>query len=88
MANTSSAKKCVRKMARKTAINKNRRTSVRTTLRNVEEAISAGDQAAAKTALAVAEPAMMRAVGKGIFHKNTGSRKISRLSKRVKAMSA
>ena len=73
-------------MARKTAVNKNRRTSVRSTLRTVEEAITAGDQNAAKAALAKAEPAMMRAVGKGIFHKNTGSRKISRLSKRVKAM--
>lgn len=88
MANTSSAKKCVRKMARKTTVNKNRRTSVRSTLRNVEDAITAGDQAAAKVALSSAEPAMMRAVGKGIFHKNTGARKISRLTKRVKAMSA
>jgi small subunit ribosomal protein S20 len=88
MANTSSAKKCVRKMARKTTVNKNRRTGVRSTLRNVEDAITAGDQAAAKVALSSAEPAMMRAVGKGIFHKNTGARKISRLAKRVKAMSA
>ena len=86
MANTSSAKKCVRKMARKTFVNKNRRTNVRSSLRKVEEAITAGDQAAAKAALVTAEPVMMRAVGKGIFHKNTGSRKISRLSKRVKAM--
>ncbi len=86
MANTSSAKKCVRKMARKTIVNKNRRTNVRSSLRKVEDAITAGDQAAAKAALVTAEPAMMRAVGKGIFHKNTGSRKISRLSKRVKAM--
>ena len=88
MANTSSAKKCVRKMARKTTVNKNRRTSVRSNLRKVEDAITAGDQAAAKAALVGAEPAMMRAVGKGIFHKNTGARKISRLTKRVKAMSA
>ncbi|PHS37540.1 MAG: 30S ribosomal protein S20 [Robiginitomaculum sp.] len=86
MANTSSAKKCVRKMARKTATNKNRRTGVRSTLRKVEDAITAGDQAAARDALGKAEPEMMRAVGKGIFHKNTGARKISRLSKRVKAM--
>ncbi len=86
MANTSSAKKCVRKMARKTATNKNRRTAVRSTLRKVEDAITAGDQAAARAALGKAEPVMMRAVGKGIFHKNTGARKISRLSKRVKAM--
>ena len=88
MANTSSAKKAVRKMARKTIINRDRRSSVRTTLRGVEEAIASGDQAAAKAALSKAEPAMMRAVGKGVFHKNTGSRKVSRLSKRIKAMSA
>ncbi|MEE9271841.1 MAG: 30S ribosomal protein S20 [Robiginitomaculum sp.] len=86
MANTSSAKKCVRKMARKTVVNKNRRTLVRSTVRKVEDAIIAGDQKAAKEALMQAGPAMMRAVGKGIFHKNTGSRKISRLSKRIKAM--
>lgn len=88
MANTSSAKKAVRVMARKTAINKDRRSSVRSALRGVEDAIASGDQAAAKAALAKAEPALMRAVGKGIFHKNTGARKVSRLSKRVKAMSA
>jgi len=75
-------------MARKTATNKNRRTSVRSTLRKVEDAITAGDQDAARTALGQAEPAMMQAVGKGIFHKNTGARKISRLSKRVKAMAS
>jgi len=86
MANTSSAKKAVRKMARKTIINRDRRSSVRTTLRGVEEAIASGDAAAAKAALAKAEPAMMRAVGKGVFHKNTGARKVSRLSKRIKAM--
>ncbi len=86
MANTSSAKKCVRKMERKTAINKNRRSAVRTELRKVEDAITAGDAKLAKTAFADAEPALMRAVSKGIFHKNTGARKISRLAKRVKAL--
>lgn len=86
MANTSSAKKAVRKMARKTEINRDRRSAVRTFIRNVEEAIESGDQAGAKAALAVAEPAMMRATGKGVFHKNTGARKVSRLSKRIKAM--
>jgi len=86
MANTSSAKKCVRKMARKTVVNKTRRSSVRTDVRKVEDAIIAGDQKAAQAALKVAEPSLMRAVGKGVFHKNTGARKISRLSKRVKAM--
>jgi len=59
---------------------------VRTFLRAVEEAITAGDKTAANAALKAAEPAMMRAVSKGIFHKNTASRKISRLNKRVKAI--
>lgn len=86
MANTSSAKKAVRKMARKTVVNRDRRSFVRTTLRSVEEAIESGDKAAAAAALAQAEPAMMRAVSKGVFHKNTGARKVSRLSRRIKAM--
>jgi len=88
MANTSSAKKAVRQIERRTAVNKARRTRVRSTLRVVEEAIASGDQAAAKTALAVAEPTMMKAVGNGVFHKNTGARKISRLSQRIKALGA
>ncbi len=88
MANTSSAKKAVRKMARKTVINRDRRSSVRSSLRTVEEAIASGDKSAAAAALSVAEPKLMRAVNKGVFHKNTGARKVSRLSKRVKAMSA
>ena len=87
MANTASAKKAVRVMSRKTAVNKARRTMVRSMLRKVEDAIASGDKAAAQTAVKAAEPVMMRAVGKGVFHKNTGSRKISRLNKRVKAMS-
>jgi small subunit ribosomal protein S20 len=87
MANTSSAKKNVRKMARKTAVNKARRSQVRTFLRRVEDALAAGDKAAAADALKAAEPAMMRAVSKGVYHKNTASRKISRLSSRVKALS-
>ena len=84
MANTSSAKKAVRSQARKTDVNRNRRTMVKSNLRNVEDAITKGDKAAA--ALKAAEPAMMRAVTKGVFHKNTAARKISRLSKRVKAI--
>lgn len=88
MANTSSAKKMVRKIARRTAINKARRSRVRTFIKKVELAIEAGDQAEAKSALGLAEKEMMRAVGKGVFHKNTGSRKVSRLSGRVKAMNA
>lgn len=88
MANTSSAKKCVRKMARKTEVNKNRRSAVRTSLRRVEDALEAGDAKAAKAALIEAEPALMTAVSRGVFHKNTAARKISRLSKRVKLASS
>ncbi|WP_291842574.1 30S ribosomal protein S20 [Maricaulis sp.] len=88
MANTNSAKKMVRKIARRTAVNKARRSRVRTFVKKVETAIASGDQAAAKTALVEAESELMRAVGKGIYHKNTGSRKVSRLSARVKSMSA
>lgn len=86
MANTPSAKKAVRKIERKTEVNKSRRTFVRTSLRKVEEAIDAGNAKEAKEALAKAEPAMMKAVSRGVFHKNTGARKISRLSARVKAI--
>jgi len=87
MANTKSAKKAVRVIARKTAVNKSRRTMVRSSLRKVEDAITAGDKAQAQEAVKAAEPVMMRAVSKGVYHKNTASRKISRLNKRVKAMS-
>jgi len=76
----------VRKIARRTAINKSRRSRVRTFIRRVEEAITGGDKKAAETALHAAEPEIMRAVTKGIIHKNTGSRKVSRLASRVKAM--
>lgn len=86
MANTSSAKKAVRKMARKTEVNRARRSLVRGFLRKAEDAIAAGDKAAATAAVKAAEPAMMRAVSKGIYHKNTASRKISRLNKRAKAL--
>jgi small subunit ribosomal protein S20 len=88
MANTQSAKKMVRKIARRTAVNKGRRSRVRTFVKKVELAIASGDQAAAKTALVQAESEMMRAVSKGVVHKNTGSRKVSRLAARVKSMSA
>ncbi len=88
MANTPSAKKAARKIARRTEINKNRRSRVRTFLRKVEEAIASGDKTAAQTAFKAAEPELMRAVAKGVFHKNTASRKVSRLSGRVKAVGA
>ncbi len=88
MANTTSAKKSIRRIARRTEVNRARRSRVRTYLRVVEEAIAKGDGAAAKAALAKAEPEMMRAVSKGVFHRNTCARKISRLSKRVKVLTA
>ena len=88
MAHTLSAKKAVRKTERRTEVNRNRRSRVRTYIRRVEEAIAGGDQKEAQEALQAAQPEMMRAVSKGIFHKNTGSRKISRLSRRIKAMTA
>lgn len=88
MANTKSAKKAIRKIARKTAINKNRRSRMRTFIRQVEEAITAGDQTVAQQALVAAQPEIMRSAQKGILHKNSASRKISRLSSRIKALSA
>ena len=88
MANTSSAKKAVRQIERRTAVNRSRRSQMRTFMRKVEEALASGDQAAADAALRVAAPLMMRAAQKGIVHKNTASRKVSRLSKRVKNLAA
>ena len=88
MANTSSAKKATRKMARKTAINKSRRTNMRGFIRKVEEAIASGDKTIAQSALVSAQSVVMSAASKGILHKNTASRKISRLAARVKAISA
>ncbi len=86
MANTPSAKKAVRKIAHRTAINKSRRSRMRTYVRKVEEAIASGDPAAASAALRAAEPLVMRAAQNGIVHKNTASRKVSRLTRRVKAL--
>lgn len=78
----------VRKIERRTAVNKARRSRVRTYLRKVEEAIASGDKNTAEAALKVAQPELHRAVSKGIFHKNTVARKLSRLSARVKALAA
>jgi small subunit ribosomal protein S20 len=83
MANTTSAKKAVRKIARRTAVNKSRRSRMRTAVRKVEEAIGAGDRAAALAAMGVAQPELMRAAQKGVMHKNNASRKVSRLSARI-----
>ncbi|MHA6327101.1 30S ribosomal protein S20 [Roseivivax sp. CAU 1753] len=87
MANTPQSKKRARQNERRNAINKARRSRIRTQLRKVEEAIASGDKDSAQNALKAAQPEVMRGVTKGIFHKNTASRKISRLSARVKALS-
>ena len=88
MANTSSAKKAVRKLARRTAVNRARRSVLRTFVRKVEEAIASGDATAATNALQEAAPVVMRAAQKGVIHKNTASRKVSRLTSRVKALAS
>lgn len=86
MANTTSAKKMARKIVKRTEVNKARRSRMRSFVRKVEEAILTGDPATAAAALRSAEPEMMRAAQHGILHKNTASRKISRLSSRVGAL--
>ena len=83
MANTTSAKKATRKIARRTAVNKSRRSRMRVYVRKVEEAIASGDSKVAKEALRQAEPEMMRAAQKGVVHKNTASRKVSRLAHEI-----
>jgi small subunit ribosomal protein S20 len=83
MPNIASSKKRVRTTAKRTKINQARKTRVRGFVRKVEEAITKGDKAAAQAAFHAAEPEIMRGVSKGILHKNTGSRKVSRLAKRV-----
>ncbi len=88
MANTPGAKKAVRKIARRTEVNKARRSRVRTYLRKFEEALASGDASAAKTAFVEAQSELMRAVTKGVVHKNTGSRKVSRLAAQLKKMAA
>ena len=80
MPNKPSAKKRVRQTERRTATNKSRKTKMRSAVRLVEEAVKAGDKKAASAALKAAEPAIMRAAGKGVIHKNTGARKVSRLA--------
>lgn len=86
MANSPQSKKRARQTERRTLVNKTRRTRIRTFIRKVEEAISGGDKEAAATALKNAQPEIMRGVTKGILHKNTASRKVSRLAARVKAL--
>jgi len=88
MANTKSAKKAARKIARRTEVNKARRSQMRTFLRKIEEAITAGNRDAAAAALKQAEPMIMRAAQKGVVHKHTASRKVSRLTQRVAKLGA
>ena len=88
MANTASARKMTRKIAKRTEVNRSRRSRMRTYVRKVEEAIAAGNQEDARAALRAAEPELMRAAQKGIVHKNNASRKVSRLAARVKALAA
>ncbi|MGR3321511.1 MAG: 30S ribosomal protein S20 [Pseudooceanicola sp.] len=86
MANSPQSKKRARQAERRLAVNKTRRSRIRTFLKKVEEAIATGDKSAAETALRNAQPELMRGVTKGVYHKNTASRKMSRLHARVKAI--
>ena len=86
MANHKSAKKRIRRNANRAEINKSRISRIRTFLKRVDTAIASGDKGAAQIALKEAQPELMRGVTKGVYHKNTASRKISRLSARVKAL--
>jgi small subunit ribosomal protein S20 len=88
MANTSSAKKATRKIAARTEVNKARRSRVRTYVRKVEEALATGDKSVAEAALLAAQPELMRAAAKGVMHKSTASRKVSRLALRVNKLTA
>lgn len=83
MPNIDSAKKRVRRNAKRTMINHARKSRIRSITRKVEEALASGDHAAAQAAFKAAEPEIMRGVTKGVIHKNTGARKVSRLCKRV-----
>lgn len=88
MANTASAQKRIRQTAVRTARNKARTSRMRTFVKKVEQAIETGDKKAAQDALRAAQPEMQRAAGKGVLHANTASRKLSRLSARIKALTA
>ena len=88
MANHKSAKKRIRRNANRAEINKSRISRIRTFVKRVETAIASGDKDAAQTALKEAQPELMRGVSKGVMHKNTASRKMSRLSAQVKVVGA
>jgi len=87
MANTPGAKKAIRRIERRTEVNKARRSRVRTFLRKFEDAMAAGEPGAARAAFVEAQSELMRAVSKGVVHKNTGSRKVSRLAARLRTLS-
>ena len=86
MANTSSARKAARQALRRTEVNKSQTSRMKLSVRKVEEAVASGDKTAAKAALSSAEPILMRASQKGIVHKKSAARKVSRLASRVKSM--
>ena len=86
MANNPGAKNAIRKIERRTEVNKARRSRVRTFLRKFDEALATGDAAAAKEAFVTAQSELMRAVSKGVVHHNTGSRKVSRLAAQLKKL--
>lgn len=86
MANSSSAKKRIRQTERRTAVNRARVSRIRTFVRKVEQAIASGDQEAARAAFKTAQPILMSGVNKGVVHRNTVARKLSRLSRRIKAL--
>lgn len=86
MANTPQARKRIRRNANRTAVNKNRVSRIRTLVKKVELALTAGDKAAATTAMAAMQPELARGVAKGVVHKNTAARKFSRLTKRLTAL--
>jgi small subunit ribosomal protein S20 len=88
MANIASAKKRIRRTERQTEVNRQRRSRVRSFVKRVDAAVEAGDKEAAVNALRAAQPEIMRGAAKGIMHKNTASRKVSRLTRRVKALNA
>jgi len=86
MANNPGARKAIRKIAARTEVNKARRSRVRTYVRKFEEALTGGDAAVAQAAFVEAQSELMRAVSKGVVHKNTGSRKVSRLAAQLKKL--
>ncbi len=86
MANTPGARKAIRKIERRTEVNRARRSRVRTYLRRFDEAVASADAAAARAAFTEAQSELMRAVGKGVVHKNTGSRKVSRLAAQLRKL--